>query len=137
MQAAERADLPRLDEQLAISDHDLKGMGSSAYKAWLETMIAGIAALSHQCNRVIAASQGTEHTSRTANLFDRRKERITKWRKDSEALVKFRTFCRSKDSARLRTKSSFIYLARLLKDGIWYQVSLPGQRASSTNTLTD
>ena len=127
IQAAERADLQRLDEQLEIPEDDLKGMGLSAYKAWLETVIAGIAALLHQCNRVVAASQGTAHTSRTANLFDRREEKIKKWCEDSEALVKFRTFSRSKDSARLRTKSSFTYLARLLKDGIWYQVSLPGK----------
>ena len=119
--------MQRLDEQLAISDDDLKGMELSNYKAWLNVMVAGIAALLHQCNRTIAASQGTEHTTRTANLFDRRKEKIKEWRKDSEALLQTKKFPRSKDSARARTKSSFTYLACLLKDGIWYRVSLLGK----------
>lgn len=125
-EAAERADLRRLNQESKISDDDLASKEPAAYRAWIKAMIAGMATLANQCNRAIAASQGTVHTSRTTNIFDRRKEKIKKWRKDSESLVDMRTLIRSEDSARLRlrTKGSFLYLARLLRDGIWYLVSL-------------
>lgn len=116
--------MQEFDKGLAVSDAALKGMLLKDYKDWIKTMMDGIAALANQCSRYRAASRLREHASRANESFERRKANIEKWREESEALIETRTFTRAKDSARLRTKVNFAYLARLLRNKDWYLVSL-------------
>lgn len=116
------------DRQLKVSDQDLAAMSLQDFRAWMATMINGIACLAMDCIRRYDAAKGSGRSGTPSRFRTPARPRgsnpdtVCRW---IGVWKRVRTWIRDlNDQEKVIRKKNFRYIAQCLQNGDWVLVSV-------------
>lgn len=114
----------RFNQEIRISDDNLKAMDEGDFRAWMEAMIQGIVCFAEDCNAEICNKQTRPgfdkgYRKRARDTAKRRTKQSSEWRRDWSEKEFQEWIPQLKPKSRINRMQNFRYLADHFRRGEW------------------